>query len=98
MLIAMDGNDSLKRLLRRTPSDDPNITGPSNEHKDTRSVPGDYYISREDVNVYARELVEEATKLEVGVSPFHSYAYFIILTLSPGSGLQSLRRTMEEHD
>ena len=98
MLIAMDGNDSLKRLLRRTPSDDLNITGPSNEHKDTRSVPGDYYISHEDVNVYARELVEEAKKLEVGASLVRLYAYFIILSLTLGPRLQSLCRTMEEHD
>ena len=68
MLIAMDSNNSLKCLLRQTPSDDLNITGPSNEHKDTCSVPGDYYISHEDVNIYAHELIKEAKKLEVGVS------------------------------
>ena len=98
MLIAMDGNDSFKCLLRRTPPDDLNITGPSNEHKDTCSVPRDYYISCEDINVYACELVEEAKKLEVGVSLVRLYAYFIILSLTLGPRLQSLCQMMEEHD
>ena len=79
MLIAINSNDS---LLRCTPSDDPNITGPSNEHKDTHSVPGDYYVSHEKVNMYTCELIEEAKKLEVGVSPLHSHAYFNYLPLS----------------
>ena len=82
MLIAMDGNDSLKCLLRHTRSDDPNITGPSNEHKDTHTVPGDYYVSCENVNMYTRKLVEEAKKLEVGVSLLHSHPYFKYLPLS----------------
>ena len=67
MLIAMDGNDSLKCLLGWTPSDDLNITGPSNEHKDTCSVPGDYYISCKDINVYACELIEEVKKPQVPI-------------------------------
>ena len=82
MLITMDGNDSLKCLLRHTPSDDPNITGPSNEHKDTCSVPRDYYVSGENVNMYAHKLVEQAKKLEVGVSPLCSHPYFKYLPLS----------------
>lgn len=67
MLLAMDGNDSLKRLLRRSPSDNPEVVGPCNERVDTRQVEGDFYISREDVNKYARELVEESKKLEASV-------------------------------
>ena len=78
----MDSNDSLKHLLRCTRSDDPNITGCSNEHKDTHTVPRDYYVSRENFNMYTCELVEEAKKLEVGVSPLHSHPYFKYLPLS----------------
>lgn len=98
MLIAMDGNNSLKCLLWHTLSDDPTITGPSNEHKDTCSILGNYYISCDDVNVYAREIVKEAKKLEIGVSLLQLFTFFMILTLSPGSRLQSLHWAMEEYD
>ena len=62
------------------------------------SVPGDYYISYEDVNIYAHELIEEARKLEVGVSLVCLYVYFIIFNLTLGPGLQSLCQTMDKHD
>lgn len=67
MLLAMDGNDSLKRLLRRSPSDNPEVVGPCNERVDTRQVEGDFYISRDDVNKYAREIVGESKNLEASV-------------------------------
>ena len=57
-LWAMDGNDSLKRVIRRSKSDDDlGAPGLSCELQDTRIVPGDMYISREDVNKWAREFV-----------------------------------------
>ena len=64
MLWAMDGNDSLKRILRRMV--DPETgerDGPSREHTDSRKVPGDMYISRDEVNKWAREFMEEVKRL-----------------------------------
>ena len=50
MLIAMDGNNSLKRLCR-------NLSGekkvPRGKQIDSRSPPGDYYISQEEVDMWA---------------------------------------------
>lgn len=49
MLITMDGNNSLKRLRR-------NLSGaPRGERIDSRPPPGNYYISREDVDKWARQ-------------------------------------------
>jgi len=54
MLYAMDGNDSLWRILRRSSSqDDDGTLGPSSELPSSRSVPGDRYLSREDVDRWA---------------------------------------------
>ena len=66
-LWAQDGNDSLKRIIRRSPTDDPTKPGPSCERTDTRNVLGDLYISREDVNKWARELVEKPKPISEGV-------------------------------
>ena len=62
MLWAMDGNDSLKCILWRSavPTDDPGNPGPSCEWKDTRTIAGDLYISCEDVDNWAKGMVEEA--------------------------------------
>jgi hypothetical protein len=37
--------------------------GPSRERADSRSVPGDMYISRDEVDKWAKEVVKEAKKL-----------------------------------
>ncbi|KZP19677.1 hypothetical protein FIBSPDRAFT_743368 [Athelia psychrophila] len=51
MLWAMDGNDSLKRFERRAaPDEDGSLLGQSVESFDSRAVPGNMYISREDVD------------------------------------------------
>ena len=57
MLITMDGNDSLKRILRResveTPMDEeagPPKVGLSTERPDSRKVGGSYYLTREVVD------------------------------------------------
>lgn len=62
MLWAMDGNDSLKRILCRSaaPADDPTTLGPSRERTDTRTISGDLYISREDVDNWAKGKMEES--------------------------------------
>ena len=65
MLWAMDGNDSLKRILRRMVNPDTGERdGPSRERTDSRKVPGNMYISREEVDKWAIELVEEMKKAE----------------------------------
>lgn len=69
MLWAMDGNDSLKRILRRTVSSETGERdGPSQERVDSRTVPGDIYIPREDVNKWADDVVQEAMKVAEEVS------------------------------
>lgn len=62
MLWAMDGNDTPKRILCRStpPANNPATPGPSCKGTDTRSVSGDLYISCEDVNNWAKGMVEEA--------------------------------------
>jgi len=57
----MDGNDSQKWILRRSlPEEDGSGTpGPSSEHSDHRKVPGDYYLTREEVNKWAEDALEE---------------------------------------
>lgn len=57
ILWAMDGNDSLKRRIRRSPKDEGGEPGPSIERIDTRSIGGEIYLSRDDVNKWAREQV-----------------------------------------
>lgn len=60
MLYTMDGNDSLRRILRRSTSqDDDGTLGPSSELPSTRNVPGDRYLSREDVNKWADGVLQE---------------------------------------
>jgi hypothetical protein len=60
MLYTMDGNDSLRRILRRSASqDDSGTLGPSSELPSTRHVPGDRYLSREDVDKWADGVLQE---------------------------------------
>lgn len=68
MLVTMDGNDSLKRILRRRPlatpaEGEPEPEGPqvgdSRELPDSRKVSGDYLISREKVDRWAKANLEE---------------------------------------
>ncbi|KAJ7609854.1 hypothetical protein FB45DRAFT_761689 [Roridomyces roridus] len=53
MLVTMDGNDSLKRVLRRGP--DPDGPGDSNERYDDRDAGDGYYLPREKVDEWARK-------------------------------------------
>lgn len=71
MLYAMDGNDSLKHILRRLfdPETGERI-GPSQERVDSRTVPGDMYLSRDEVDKWAKEMVQLAVEMEQEVGLF----------------------------
>jgi hypothetical protein len=71
-LWAHDGNDSLKRFIQRShpAGEDPTKPGPSCERTDTRRVLGDLYISWEDVNKWAWEVVEKVNAASEGVSSY----------------------------
>jgi hypothetical protein len=68
MLVTMDGNDSLKRVLRRKPTPiDPGdgnapVVGVPNELKDERTVGAGYYLTREQVDRWSRDIVLEWIK------------------------------------
>lgn len=62
MLVTMDGNDSLKRVIRRdvpehSDEGNPITIGASREVLDNREVHGDYYIDREKVNWWGKDPV-----------------------------------------
>ena len=60
MLYTMDRNNSLRRILRRTASqDDDGTLGPSSELPSSRTVPGDRYLSREEVDKWAAGVLQE---------------------------------------
>ena len=99
ILWAMDGNDSLKRVIRRSPAVDGDLNpGPSCEQTDTRHMSGDMYVSREDVNKWAREVTSQAMAATEGVS-----SIFIFCPTSfsdkqcTGSRLQPMHVALEEH-
>ena len=65
MLFTMDGNNSLKRVLRRAAVTDLSEDGgdtsaprPSSERLDDRQPPGDYYLSREAVDKWSRDALD----------------------------------------
>ncbi|KAJ7768412.1 hypothetical protein B0H16DRAFT_1307963 [Mycena metata] len=61
VLTTMDSNNSLKRFERRerTAGIAP---GPSQEQEDERKVPGDYYLSREEVDRWGKDQLDELMK------------------------------------
>jgi hypothetical protein len=68
MLVTMDGNDSLKRIVRRLPvatpaEGEPVPEGPqvgnSREVLDSRKVSEEYLISREKVDRWTKDALEE---------------------------------------
>ena len=76
MLVTMDGNDSLKRILRRDPpaapaEGEPEPEGPqvgeSRERPDSRKVGGDYLISREIVDRWAKTVLLDLLPEDVGL-------------------------------
>ncbi|KAJ6479843.1 hypothetical protein C8R45DRAFT_1054447 [Mycena sanguinolenta] len=62
MLTTMDGNDSLKRALKRSKTDgseeEPTL-GPPKEREDSRDGGEDYFLSREKVDKWAKDRVAE---------------------------------------
>ncbi|KAM6490953.1 hypothetical protein JOM56_001313 [Amanita muscaria] len=63
MLITMDGNNSLKRLRRDARNED--IGELHNERPDPRKAPGDYYLTREEVDKWMKDMmVDELSKSE----------------------------------
>ena len=89
MLVTMDGNDSLKRILRRDPpataaEGEPPPEGPqvgeSREQPDSRNAGGDYLLSREKVDRWAKTVLEELLPEEVSL--FFHYLLYVITSLS----------------
>lgn len=69
MLVTMDGNDSLKRFIRKDMPEylgegNPITMATSREVLDTRRVHGDYYIERDQVDRWARDPVMQALQDE----------------------------------
>ncbi|KAH7914663.1 hypothetical protein BJ138DRAFT_999608 [Hygrophoropsis aurantiaca] len=65
MLYAMDGNDSLKRILRRlVVDDDTDDIGPSSELATSQCISGDRYLSRDYVNQFENSAVIPTEKNE----------------------------------
>ncbi|KAJ6522106.1 hypothetical protein DFH09DRAFT_1251024 [Mycena vulgaris] len=66
LLFTMDGNNSLKRFMRRereqVSEDGTTAPGASKERKDNRVPPGDYYLSREVVDKWGKEGLDELMK------------------------------------
>jgi hypothetical protein len=60
-LSTKDGNNSLKRWGRREHTED-GSAGASTERMDDRTVAGDYYLTRDAVNVWAKEGLEDLLK------------------------------------
>jgi hypothetical protein len=94
----MDGNDSLKRILRREyNSETGERDGPSREREDSRSIAGDMYISRDEVDKWAKDVVQEAMGLEeVCLHP--RLPNPMLIPPTGRSRLQSMCRAMEEHE
>lgn len=61
MLSAIDGNDSQKRVLKRSKmeSAEDGKLGPSSEVDSGRKVHGDRYLTREYVDQYAKGVIQE---------------------------------------
>ncbi|KAF8152715.1 hypothetical protein K438DRAFT_1778454 [Mycena galopus ATCC 62051] len=70
MLVTMDGNDSLKRVLRRTKTDgseEEPVLGPSKEREDSRDGGEDYFLSREEVDKWAKGRVADVLPTDTGI-------------------------------
>jgi hypothetical protein len=76
---AMDGNDSLKRIIWRSPAADGDSIAPGLSCKgiDTRNMGGEMYISREDVNKWAQKIVAQAKVTAEGVSAIFAFHFYM---------------------
>ena len=59
----MDGNNSLKRVLRRVLGEE-DVPGPSSERTDSRTIDDDFYLTREYVDQWANTAFEELMPTE----------------------------------
>ncbi|PPR06009.1 hypothetical protein CVT24_004721 [Panaeolus cyanescens] len=68
MLVTMDGNDSLKRIVRRKDdgAGEAGEVGESSERPDAREVQGDYYLTQQEVDKWARDVVHNALEKASG--------------------------------
>lgn len=77
MLTTMDGNDSLKRVLRRSKVDvdedgDEPTLGPSRERVDNRDAGDGYFLSREKVEEWSKARLAQILPTEANsVRSFH---------------------------
>jgi hypothetical protein len=69
VLITMDGNNSLKRMRRDLKSED-KVDERGHERPDSRAAPGDYYLTREEVDKWAKGVMEDEL---VKVMPVSNY-------------------------
>ena len=68
ILTTMDGNNSLKRVLRRSKTDgseDEPTLGPSREREDSREGGEDYFLTREQVDKWAKGRVADILPTDV---------------------------------
>jgi hypothetical protein len=74
MLYTLDGNDSLKRIIRQgeaLPSieGEAPVLGPSSKQLDMRQGAGDYFLAREKVDVWTKEILSKILAAEGEVRP-----------------------------
>jgi hypothetical protein len=77
MLLAMDGNNSAKRIPKRKTKED-GVTLVSSEWTDGREGGGDYFLSREDVDKWAKEVLGSTVHGKVCLL-FHNQPILITL-------------------
>ena len=65
----MDGNDSLKRVLRRKVGTSDGTPGPPSERLDDRSGRADYFLSREEVDRWSKDALEDMLTIEKETCP-----------------------------
>jgi hypothetical protein len=103
-LSTKDGNNSLKRWNRRERGED-GAAGASKERDDNRTPPGDYYLTRAEVDVWAKEGLDNLLKGFVAADADDEEVCFparLVLTftdtyLGMGAGGRRLLRPLAEH-
>jgi hypothetical protein len=68
MLVTMDGNDSLKRVLRRGRADGDDEVGRPVEREDNRDAGDGYFLSREKVDEWAKKRLADTLPTDDNVS------------------------------
>jgi len=64
LLFTIDGNDSLRQVLRRVLGEDDEVPGQSSERVDSRTVDDDFYLTCEYVDQWADEAFEDLMATE----------------------------------